>query len=42
MIIEKRKMQREREREREMLFATTVNQVFKESKIVATVKLKRA
>ena len=30
------------QREREMLLATTANQVFKESKIVVTVKSKRA
>ena len=40
MIIEKIKI--EREREREIVFTTIASQVTKESKIVATVKSKRA
>ena len=39
MIIEKRKM---REREREMLFVPIVSRVVKKSKIIATIKPKRA
>ena len=41
MIIEKRKV-RGREREREMIFYTNVCQVTKNSKIIATAKLKKA
>ena len=35
-------MLRERERERERIFATTMSKITKESKIVATAKLKIA
>ena len=34
--------ERERERERDMIFAIIVSRVVKKSKIIATIKLKRA